>query len=531
MERRTLKLSDLLKRGSSSVEERERPAPDPPLTPPLQAKLPEVPSINLKEHPPKEEVLGVLPEWIIRNFPVLPHHYGEGGALVVVTLNPYDTIAEQEIRRHVGKVIFATADPADFHFHRERALNTLARQQKALKEIVQETPAGQESADEGEGAVPDFVNGLIREAILQRASDIHIEPQAAGGRIRFRIDGDLQEHSVLPRHLTRAVVSRLKVSAGLDPAESNLPQDGRIAFSYNERRYRLRLSTVPTPYGEGAVVRILPDASHIPLLEDLGFAEDTLALYRGVLAKPYGVILITGPTGSGKTTTLFASLRERFKPNLKVVTVEDPIEYEFPEAVQIQVQPEVGRTFARVLRAFLRHDPDIIVVGEIRDAETAKIAMEAGLTGHLVLATLHANTAASAPIRLMEMGVQPYLFSNLLAVLSQRLVRRVCSHCTEPYVPAALPKDPALPLPSQASFRRGRGCPQCRNTGYQGRLGLHELLIFDPETQEILLRQRNANVLETVAVKKGMRRLLQDGLLKASQGLTTVEEVLAKTRA
>lgn len=543
--RRTVNLYELLRQKKEGTPSPSTPAPAGP--PPQQTTEPSrphlanaasvadpysVPYIDLKTHPPDEAVLTALPDWIIKNFNVLPHHYTEGGVLVVLTLNPYDITAEQAVRNYAGKVLFATTNPDDLNYFKERALNTLARQARALQEVTKEvgtqTPDGTKT--EAQGAVPDFVNGLIREAILQGASDIHIEPTLAGGRIRFRIDGELQDHSTIQTALTRAVISRLKVSANLDPGESNLPQDGKITFDFNERRYRLRLSTVPTPYGESAVVRILPDSSHIPTLEDLGFLEDTLALYKTVLAKPYGVILITGPTGSGKTTTLFASLRERYRPTLKLVTVEDPVEYEFPGAIQTQVQPEIGRTFARLLRSFLRHDPDIIVVGEIRDAETAKIAMEAGLTGHLVLATLHANTAASTPIRLMEMGVQPYLFSNLLAVLSQRLVRQVCPRCAKPHNPV-LPKELLIPSVPNPTFLKGTGCSHCRDTGYRGRMALHELLVFDPELHEVLMRQKSVNALEALAVKKGLRRLIQDGLIKAARGLTTVEEVLAKTKA
>jgi type IV pilus assembly protein PilB len=537
--KKTTNLFDLLRArrsggsetGSTNLGESAPQAstPSPKTAALLPGKEEAIPWIDLQREPPKEEVLTALPEWIVKNFTVLPHHRTEAGELVVVTANPYDILAEQEIRRVVPKVLFARAEAEQIQYHIERAMNALSRQVKATQElrVLTGNRGGTASAvqeTDRDSALVELVDGILREAILRRASDVHIEPLMRGVRVRFRIDGELREQSVLESMLLDPIVARLKVMAGLDTTERRLPLDGRITFQYNEHRYRLRLSTIPGVHGEGVVIRILPDAGHIPRLEELGFLEDTLALFRALIRKPYGILLITGPTGSGKTTTLFSSVQEIYHPSVKIVTVEDPVEYELPGAFQIQVQPEIGRTFARVLRSILRHDPDVIVVGEIRDQETARIAMEASLTGHLVLATLHTNDATSAPIRLMEMGVEPYLMSNLLGVLAQRLVRKVCPHCKAPYQPA-LPEEVAA---VRGRFVRGRGCDRCDHTGYYGRTAIHELLVMSENAHRLLLKHPDATELRALAMKEGMRTLLQDGVQKAARGWTTIEEVLSR---
>lgn len=533
--KKTTNLFDLLRNRQQAWGETTSGNPTTPTnTPPQEnTKSEQGLWIDLQKDPPQTEVLTALPEWIIKNFSVLPYRRTEAGELIVVTANPYDILAEQEIRRIVPKVVFARSDPEQIQYHIERAMNVLTRQTKAAEELQSLAPGQSRGRaetvvqeKEQDSALIELVDGLIREAILRRASDIHIEPLIRGVRVRFRIDGELREQNILESILLDPIVARLKVMAHLDTTEKRLPLDGRITFQYNDRRYRLRLSTIPGVHGEGVVIRILPDTGQIPRLEELGFLEDTLALFRSLIRKPYGIILITGPTGSGKTTTLFASVQEVYRPSVKIVTVEDPVEYELPGAFQIQVQPEIGRTFARVLRSILRHDPDIIVVGEIRDQETAKIAMEASLTGHLVLATLHTNDATSAPVRLMEMGVEPYLMSNLLGVLAQRLVRKVCPHCAAPYQPH-LPREIIL---TQSQFLKGRGCTRCDHTGYYGRTAIHELYVLSENAHRLLLKRPDATELRALAVKEGMRTLLQDGIKKAAMGWTTVEEVVSRTQ-
>lgn len=484
-----------------------------------------VPYVDLVQFPPDENLLTALPEWTIRNFRVLPHSVSKGGEILVLCKNPYDALAEAEVRRFLPKALLGVAEPNALELEIEKALNLLGRVEKASKELEAYIDSPEEKTnEEAEGALIEMVNGLLREAILRRASDIHLEPSPTGVHVRLRIDGELRHHQTLERKFLDPVVSRLKYMAGLEGAEKRVPMDGQFTLPYQGKRHRMRLSTIPGIHGEGAVIRILPEAGEVPPLDDLGFLEDTLALYRGLLRKPYGLILVTGPTGSGKTTTLFASIREILGPNRKVITVEDPVEYELPGTLQVQVNPEVGRTFSRVLRSILRHDPDIIVVGEIRDKETAKIAVEASLTGHMVLATLHTNDATSAPARLLEMGVEPYLLEALLGVLAQRLVRRTCPQCAVPYTPPS-PGKASLP---PGKYVRGEGCSTCGYTGYYGRVAIHELFIPSPQTRTLLSKGVEASVIRDQAEREGMRSMLQDGLIKASSGITTVEEVLSK---
>lgn len=538
MEPRTKNIFEVLRRraearGETKGRDEEKPAgseppgPSPPSLSEAQrlAREAGVPYVDLTQSPPDEGLLTSLPEWTIRNFRVLPHSTLKGGEVLVLCKNPYDALAEGEVRRFLPKAVLGVADPNALELEIEKALNLLGRVEKASKELEAYIDSSEERANEGaEGALIEMVNGFLREAILRRSSDIHIEPSPTGMHVRLRIDGELRHHQTLERKFLEPVVSRLKYMAGLEGSERRLPMDGQFTFPYQGKRHRMRLSTIPGIHGEGAVIRILPEAGEVPSLESLGFLEDTLTLYRGLLRKPHGLILVTGPTGSGKTTTLFASIREILGPNRKVVTVEDPVEYELPGTLQVQVNPEVGRTFSRVLRSILRHDPDIIIVGEIRDRETAKIAVEASLTGHMVLATLHTNDATSAPARLLEMGVEPYLLEALLGVLAQRLVRRVCPSCSAPYTP---PSPGRVPLPP-GNYLKGKGCPACGYTGYYGRVAVHELFIPSPQARSLVAKGVEASVIRDQAEREGMRSMLEDGLVKASQGITTVEEVLSK---
>ncbi len=486
-----------------------------------------LPYVDLDKSPPDKEVMGVLPEWIVRHFVCIPYAK-RGDEYVVATSNPYDLTAHQEIKRHLPKIRFVIAEEEAIRRHAQSYLNAVARETEALKEISQLLgPAESEQAVSGEdSAIVKLVNGLIDEAVMLGASDVHIEPMEKEGpkvRVRFRVDGELRDKVVYEGALLAPIVSRIKVMANLNISEKRLPQDGQIAYtSSTGKRYKVRVSVIPSYIGESVVLRILPGSGNIPTLKSLGFLEDTLNLYRGLIRKPYGLILVTGPTGSGKTTTLFASLREILRPELKVITVEDPVEYEIPEITQIPVQPEIGRTFSRVLRSILRHDPDIIVVGEIRDAETARIAAEAAMTGHLVLATLHTNDSTSAPARLVEMGVEPYLLTNLLGVLSQRLAKRVCPYCAAPYTPNI----PELP---KGAYRKGKGCERCGGTGYKGRIAIHELLVVNEAIQSGISKRMGPNELRAIALKAGLRSLREDGLIKAANGLTTPEEVVLKT--
>lgn len=385
-----------------------------------------------------------------------------------------------------------------------------------------------------EAPVIRLVNLLISKAVESRASDIHIEPFERALRVRYRIDGVLVDTESPPKRLQAAVISRIKLMARMNIAERRLPQDGRIRLEVNHKDLDLRVSTIPTIHGESVVLRLLDRASVLPGLGDLGFPREAQQRFEALITRPHGMILVTGPTGSGKTTTLYSALRQINSVEKKIITIEDPVEYQLEGVNQIQVKPKIGLTFATGLRHIVRQDPDVILVGEIRDRETAEIAIHAALTGHLVLSTLHTNDAAGGITRLLDMGIEDYLVtSTLLSVLAQRLVRRICAACRTPYVPearvwqdlglsAASPRDPHL--------FRGEGCPTCNGTGYFGRLGIFELLVMEEPLQRLVLGKGDANAVRAKAMTLGMQSLWQDGCDKVTAGITTPEEVLRVTR-
>jgi type II secretory ATPase GspE/PulE/Tfp pilus assembly ATPase PilB-like protein len=371
-----------------------------------------------------------------------------------------------------------------------------------------------------------FVNLLIREAHDARASDIHLEATRDGLRARFRVDGVLQEIPSPPRGLQAAVVSRVKLLAELDIAERRVPQDGRIRVRLEERELDLRVSTVPTLYGESVVLRLLDRGGQPVGLDELGMAPDTLDRFRRLALRPHGIILSTGPTGSGKTTTLYAALGLRDTAAEKIVTVEDPVEYHLGGVTQVPVHVKTGMTFGSALRSILRQDPDVLMVGEMRDAETAALATQAALTGHLVFSTLHTNDAVSATTRLLDLKVEPYLIAATLeAVLAQRLVRKICAECREPY--RADSQDLAALAPP--TLYRGRGCPACRDTGYLGRTGIFELLVVTDEVRRALVQSEPEHQLREIVRSQAMTTLAEDGWAKVGDGVTTVEEVLRVT--
>ena len=379
-----------------------------------------------------------------------------------------------------------------------------------------------------EAPVVKLVNLLLLEALEARASDVHLETYGGGLRVRYRIDGVLQDAPAPPRRLAAAVVSRLKIMAELDIAERRVPQDGRIRLRMRDRQVDVRVSTLPTLHGESVVLRLLDKERGRIGLEDLGMANDTLHRFAAVVAKPHGIVLSTGPTGSGKTTTLYAAVDRIRTGREKIVTVEDPVEYELAGVPQVPVNEKVGLTFATALRALLRQDPDIMLVGEIRDHETADIATHAALTGHLVLSTLHTNDAATALTRLIDLGIEPYLVASTVeAVLAQRLVRRICEGCratatlTSEQRTALEGTDATLP-----AAWAGEGCDACRGTGYRGRTGIYELLVMDEELRTAMHQDASAGHLSRLAVAKGMRLLRDDGIRLIGEGVTTAEEVL-----
>ncbi len=385
----------------------------------------------------------------------------------------------------------------------------------------------------GESPVIRFVNYIIYTAVKEGASDIHVEPYEKKLKVRYRIDGVLFESMNPPHQMHAAIISRLKIMANLDISERRLPQDGRIPAMIHGRKLDLRLSTLPTPYGEKAVMRILDTRSIQVSLDDLGMGEDNLLMWKHQISQPHGIILVTGPTGSGKTTTLYASLGQMDRNTLNISTVEDPVEYNLQGITQTQTHELIGMTFAKALRALLRQDPDVIMVGEIRDRETATTAIQASLTGHLVLSTLHTNDAPSSITRLINIGVEPYLIGTAVnACLAQRLVRRVCRHCAGQVTPEpAVAEHLEMHGIGIEQVWKGAGCDRCRNTGYSGRVGLYEMLVLDDVLRDRIAGNPNVTEFRRICIERGMQTLRQDGFAKVASGLTTVEEVLRVTES
>ncbi len=388
-----------------------------------------------------------------------------------------------------------------------------------------------------EGApVVEFVNNMLSQAVDQRASDVHVEPEERTFFVRYRIDGILYEHLNLPKERFNPIASRIKLIAGLDIAERRLPQDGRLNTRVSGQDLDIRVSCLPGVHGESIVMRLLPKERQTSRLEQLGFAPDHYRLFTQWIAQPHGIILVTGPTGSGKSTTLYATLDAVNNRTQKIITVEDPVEYQLKGVTQVQAHSDIGYTFAKALRAILRQDPDIIMIGEIRDRETSEIAIQAALTGHLVLSTLHTNDAVSAFTRLTDMGVEPFLTATTVrAVQAQRLVRRLCKTCAKPTtVLSDIQMQVNRVLPTELTGQSPQwlqpvGCPDCQNTGYQGRIGIYELIYMTPEMQPLVLRHATATELRKIATQQGFRTLREDGFIKAYQGITSVEEVLRVT--
>jgi general secretion pathway protein E len=385
-----------------------------------------------------------------------------------------------------------------------------------------------------EGPVIRLVNLIISKAIEMRASDIHFEPFEDLFRVRYRIDGVLHDVESPPKRLQAAIVSRVKIMAKLNIAERRLPQDGRIMLRVKGKEIDFRVSSVPTIYGESTVLRILDKSSILLDIEKLGFPEDTMKGFKELIQRPHGIILVTGPTGSGKTTTLYCALGKINSPEKKIITVEDPVEYQLKGINQIQVKPSIGLTFANALRSIVRQDPDVILIGEVRDAETAEIAIHSALTGHLVLSTLHTNDAPSAITRLIDMGMEDYLLSStIIGILAQRLVRVACPFCRRPYSPdSAILREMRVEGKSLSGLKiiEVKGCERCSYTGYWGRTGIFEFVEVTDRIQKLILEKRDANIIKEVARKNGMRTLREDGWMKVKQGITTISEVLRVTQ-
>jgi type IV pilus assembly protein PilB len=461
----------------------------------------------------------------------------EDGKLVVAMADPSNVFALDDIRAITGhEVKTVVASPTeltatiDRYFRLDTEVDTVA--QAAADEFSESEDLGSVSEVLEDAPIVKFVNLLITQAVNDRASDIHVEPTESDLRIRFRIDGVLHEVMRSPRSIQAGVISRLKVMADINIAERRVPQDGRISLKVGGRAVDLRVATLPTVYGEKVVMRILDKGHALLRLEDLGFLPETHARFESAYHKPYGTILVTGPTGSGKSTTLYATLNILNESHRNIITVEDPVEYRLAGINQVQVHPKAGLTFASALRSILRSDPDVILVGEIRDRETAIIAIEAALTGHLVLSTLHTNSAASTPMRLVEMGVEPFLVTSALdCVVAQRLARRLCDHCKEAYQPseaelveAGWPVD-EIGAGDWPVLQRAVGCASCGRTGYRGRFAIHEVMLVSEEIERMVIERRSTDDIVKVAVMEGMITLREDGLRKVALGQTALEEI------
>ncbi len=487
-----------------------------------------------------EEVLRLLPAKLVYRKQMVPVSQTDG-KLTVATSDPYDLYGFDELRLLTGLEIvpvLATQEEIAkvIKVHYGVGGDTLDEMMSTDElEVVSEISAESEDLLEmaQEASVIKLVNEIFLEALNERASDIHIEPYESQLCIRYRIDGVLQDASV-PAQINRfqaAIISRIKIMSSLNIAEKRLPQDGRIKFQVGGRQIDVRVSVIPMLFGEGIVMRLLDKATVLFTLPELGMAEDTFGVFNSMISHPHGVILVTGPTGSGKTTTLYAALQAIVRPEIKVLTVEDPVEYHLDGINQIQVAPKIGMTFARGLRAILRHDPDVVMIGEIRDIETAEAAVQASLTGHLVFSTLHTNDACSAATRLLDMGIEPFLLtSTVAAAMAQRLVRTICVECKEPYEVDAKDLPPDFQIEKGQVLYHGAGCRKCRNTGYRGRTGLFELMVVSEGIREKIMARASSNAILRTATQGGMRLLRQDGWMKVRDGITTIDEVIRSTK-
>ncbi|MCC6783476.1 MAG: Flp pilus assembly complex ATPase component TadA [Planctomycetes bacterium] len=500
-----------------------------------------LPFVDLATRTLDPKALEKLDVGTARAFGVVPIAI-ENGALSVALSDPLNVSVLEDLRFTTGlEVRGVVADEGAVRAAIDKHYRDDATQAKAkLKELVAEFAREGAKLDlEDRGAmaaaapVVKLLNYVLYQAIRDRASDVHLEPFETDFKIRYRVDGALFELEAPPPHLAVALISRVKVMADLDIAETRLPQDGRIELTVGGRPVDLRVSTLPTMYGESCVLRVL-DRSVVALdIDNLGIAEETRRRLRELIELPHGIVLVTGPTGSGKTTTLYAMLNESNREDVKVITVEDPVEYDLEGIVQIPVNEEIGVTYARVLRTILRQDPDVILVGEIRDRETAQTAIEASLTGHLVFSTLHTNDAPSAIARLVDIGVEPFLITGTLrSVIAQRLVRRVCSGCRTEYVPTdevLRELGVAREAIGESRFARGKGCEACSFTGYRGRLALAEILDVDERLRHAVLDHASTGELRKIALEGGMKTLREAGLRAIFEGSTSVEEVLRET--
>lgn len=504
-----------------------------------KAQILNVPYIKLEGKAIAADVLNLVPEAAARRYIIIPFDKKDD-ELWVAMADPLDIQITEFVEKRAGlrvKPFLALAEDILKTISDQYSQNLTSEVTSALKEVAAVRPEEQIQIGPEilrEAPVSNIIDQLLEYAIKSRASDIHIEPQEERTRVRYRIDGILQEKILLPKGVHDALVSRIKILSVLKIDEKRLPQDGRFTFTFGQNVVDLRISTVPTVFGEKVVMRLLPKSTGAPSLLELGLRGNSLKSLESQLMRPHGIILICGPTGSGKTTTLYSILTKVSTTKVNIVTIEDPVEYQIPGVNQVQVNTQVGLTFASALRSFLRQDPNIIMVGEIRDTETADLAIQAALTGHQVFSTLHTNSSAGAPPRLLDMGVEPFLLvSALNAVVGQRVVRKICQRCRVEFsvppevienIKAVLGK--ILPSGTPLKLFKGKGCSFCGNTGYMGRVGIFEVLSITEEISKLILEHASSGTIEQAAVAAGIIIMKQDGYLKVLEGITTMEEVL-----
>ncbi len=491
------------------------------------------------------DVLNLVPEQVARRYKLIPFEK-EGDALSIAMVDPLDLQVVQFVESKAKlktRRFLATENDVIQAINEQYSQNLSTEVVSALKEVSaisgeeNTKTVSQSEMDKTEvireAPVSNIVTQLLEYAAKTKASDIHIEPEETQTRVRYRIDGILHEKIILPKKVHEALISRIKILSTLKIDEKRLPQDGRFSFEFGGQIIDLRISTVPTVFGEKVVMRLLPKSTKPPTLQELGFRASALKTMEFQLTRPHGIILVCGPTGSGKTTTLYSVLSKISTSKVNIVTIEDPVEYHIDGANQVQANSAIGLTFANALRAFLRQDPNIILVGEIRDTETADLAIQAALTGHEVFSTLHTNSAAGALPRLLDMGVEPFLLASAInAVEGQRILRKVCEHCKYAYNPPPEVieniKQVLGPLYSKPQFQlyKGKGCSECSNLGYLGRFGIYEVLPVTEKMSRLILERASTSDIERLAISEGMVTMRQDGFLKALEGLTTLEEVL-----
>jgi type IV pilus assembly protein PilB len=490
--------------------------------------------IDLTDYPVDGSAIARVSGAVCRRHTAIPVGFEEG-RIVVVMADPANIFAVDDIRALSGYDVTPAVST------RQDVIAAIDRYYRADSDLDDLTSVMEESHEDDDltnvkevvedAPIVKFVNLLITQAIQDRASDIHLEPTEHDLRVRYRIDGVLHEVMRSPKSIQSGVISRLKIMADINIAERRIPQDGRLSVNAFGKKIDLRVATLPTVWGEKVVMRVLDNSTASLDLADLGFSQENYDRFSLSFTKPYGMILVTGPTGSGKSTTLYATLNIVNRPEVNIITVEDPVEYRLPGINQVQANPKAGLTFAAALRSILRSDPDIVLIGEIRDQETAHIAVEAALTGHLVLSTLHTNDAPSAVTRLTEMGIEPFLVGSAVdGILAQRLARRLCSKCKEGYTPtpqqliaARFPWEDGQPIPE---LFRPVGCPTCSKTGYKGRMALHEVMTVSEEIERLAVENAPATAIAKVAMEQGMTTLRHDGMDKVRQGLTSIDEIL-----